>query len=174
MRECDVMFNLCDRLVRDSSPSANVLMEAWKCRTSPRVPAMQMFLHWGTLDYVLFESWVPRTSLQFFLTLLLSASLGYISQFLRAFRTQNENRYWGECTVDSVGFPSSREACTINAQRAALLSVIALNDLVVMLIAMSFNGWFILAIVVGTFAGALCFAHVSNKRDKNGQLYTHC
>jgi solute carrier family 31 (copper transporter), member 1 len=83
--DCDLLStyaNLCTQMPRMGQCSTyNAMCAAntslpW-CGNSNKLapPTMKMFFHGGISDYLLFESWVPRTPFQYFLAILFSFSL---------------------------------------------------------------------------------------------------
>ncbi|KAI9204065.1 Ctr copper transporter family-domain-containing protein [Polychytrium aggregatum] len=79
MAQCSTYAAYC----ADSSP----LSASPYCPASPQTsaPVMKMYFHTGLLDYVLFESWVPRTTAQFVGYWFFGFLLGVLFEFLQGY-----------------------------------------------------------------------------------------
>lgn len=70
MPQCDLVSGLCDRVARlGSGHDVLAAQEAFGCVTPRPVPKMQMYFHGGVEDYLLFQSWVPASSAEFYAAL---------------------------------------------------------------------------------------------------------
>ncbi len=129
-----------------------------KSRPDPDVPAMRMYFHTGIHEYLLLQSWVPRTNTAYALSCACVAALGAFLVWLRGARVLLELR------LHKLGAHARTSKYAANAQRGAMAVVISALDYALMLLAMTFNVGLVASILGGVGAGHLLFGHVGKAR----------
>ena len=139
-------------------------------------PEMRMYFHTGLVDYVLWESCVPRTPAAYALACAAIVVAGVVAVMLRGARTLVEQRWvraaatggatapadgalyysGGGGGADKNGVPSLARR---NAARAALVAASTTLEYALMLVAMTFNVGLYAAVVGGFALGTLLFGH---------------
>ncbi|RKO91583.1 Ctr copper transporter family-domain-containing protein [Blyttiomyces helicus] len=142
--------------------------------SSSAPPLMRMFFHTGLADYVLFESWVPRTNGQFtgaFIAIFLAAFLyeGYLAYnaLLEASWAKSVRTFPG---TDDAPAPASllKERLVRAGIRFASRFIGATAAYALMLITMTFNVGLFFAVVVGLAVGSAVFADVVRQGENKG------
>lgn len=167
---------------------AQTLLREMLCPSShhPQAPAMQMYFHWGFNDYVLFKSIVPANGTQYVLCIFGILAAGIVSSLLRGYKITREV-FWSENAIilndtrlstvtgslQETLLPDTHEAPTVgtgqdsvfkrNLQRAFLSGAMIVIDYALMLIAMTFNVGFFLAVVASFMLGQLFFGHIGHR-----------
>ncbi|KAL2915884.1 hypothetical protein HK105_204585 [Polyrhizophydium stewartii] len=134
-------------------------------------PLMQMFLHTGINDYVLFKSFVPRNNGQYFGALVFSFALAVLYHAISAFRkwrlaafaaqaralaaSGNKNRKWSPRTEIQ------------QLEKAVTRAVEVFVSYMLMLIVMAFNVGLIFAVIVGVLVGSYIFDRSPIQDDDN-------
>ena len=140
-------------------------------------PEMRMYFHTGLVDYVLWESAVPRTPAAYALACAAIVVAGVVAVMLRGARTLVEQRWvraaatggatapadgalyysgGGGGGADKGGVPSLARR---NAARAGLVAASTTLEYALMLVAMTFNVGLYAAVVGGFALGTLLFGH---------------
>ena len=136
-------------------------------------PAMKMYFHFGFSEYVLFQSFVPRTPFQYFLAWMFCFALAFFYEGLLAFGVIAEKK-WADGDRYASCFPakvtplenddatltqySTARGLSIASQRALLKFVTSTVGYAVMLLTMLFNVGLYFAVVVGLAFGTFIFA----------------
>ncbi|KAJ3148739.1 hypothetical protein HDU89_004589 [Geranomyces variabilis] len=180
---CDLMgtYALLCKAMPDMSQCAD-----WKamCAATPGLshcsagsaadpPVMRMFFHTGFADYVLFESWVPRTSGQYFGTWVAIFILGVFYEGWHAIIATYEAKFLRTTTKAADGnseanlMPNATTSSRVGDRiKHALLRFVAKAVTVtiayaLMLVAMTFNVGLFFAVVVGLATGSAIFTDVT-------------
>jgi len=146
------------------------------CGGDPSNPnsAVEMKMYWHTTinDYVLFKSWVPRTSWSYILTLVACFFFAVLYEGLKAFIAWLENKWRRDSLSinksESDTFLGDNVKLEIPAFDPTKDSIRSLLHMFsyglhywVMLLAMTYNVGIFLAILVGHAVGYLCFGRFS-------------
>ncbi|KAI8819223.1 Ctr copper transporter family-domain-containing protein [Fimicolochytrium jonesii] len=140
-------------------------------------PIMRMFFHTGFVDYVLFETWIPRTSGQYFGTWLAVFLLGIFYEawntFVATYESKLLQRHKATDTVSKTGLVPPNTASPIarptqqgnvvqRIQRAVVRGLAKFVTVTVayalMLVAMTFNVGLFFAVVLGLAIGSAIFS----------------
>jgi len=133
-------------------------------------PIMKMYFHTGIVDYILFQSWVPRTDGQYAAAVIGIILLGIIFEGLQSFRALMEFK-WKYPSPQSVSEgeiePLNGNQLTLSfggpfqlwldLQRAVIYVAEVFIGYCLMLIAMTFNVGLFLAVLAGLFVGHFTF-----------------
>ncbi|KAJ3164875.1 hypothetical protein HK101_000348 [Irineochytrium annulatum] len=111
-------------------------------------PEMQMYLHTGIVDYVLFKNWVPRTNAQYAGTWIFCFGLSVLYEAWLRMQLWALNDWSRRPRVSNV------VRATVRGSGRA---VSALFAYILMLIVMSFNVGLIFAVVIGLGVGSALF-----------------
>jgi len=146
-------------------------------------PIMRMYFHTGWVDYVLFETWVPRTRAAYFGTIVAIIILSILYEGIQTFQSYMEFKWNYEHEV-AVNGKSFSELDPINPnlklvwgktpfrfkvdlQRALLHTLQVIMGYSLMLIAMTFNVGMFLAVLGGIFVGHFFFARFRGISSKS-------
>jgi copper transporter 1 len=130
------------------------------------LPPMRMWLHADAEDAVLARQWVPRSPGSVAAACLGAAGGAAGAQALRAGRALLEAR-WAGSLAAGKGYGFGARAAR-NGVRALFTSAIALADLLLMLVAMTFS-WPLIASVAGGYGvGAALFGHIGERGAPGG------
>eukprot|EP01112_Ceratiomyxa_fruticulosa_P021110 TRINITY_DN734_c0_g1_i1.p1 TRINITY_DN734_c0_g1~~TRINITY_DN734_c0_g1_i1.p1 ORF type:complete len:377 (-),score=56.90 TRINITY_DN734_c0_g1_i1:117-1247(-) len=134
----------------------------------PGAVPMVMYFHMGILDYILLESWVPRTTGQYIGALFGVFLAQIFHELLKLVRKKSETHWQrsnygnpiNEEETPILGDKEKKEVIppfniVIDVTRALLQALEVAWGLLMMLIAMSFNVGLFIAIFVGSFVGTL-------------------
>jgi len=131
------------------------------------IPSMQMFFHWSLYDYVLFKTWVPQDSTQYAFALLGIFFFAILYEGLKAGRAVLEfkwrvQRQPQKIDVQRLVQSPSEEFLApfdfiVDSSRSLLRGAELVVSYFMMLIAMTFNGGFFIAIILGGIIGTFIF-----------------
>jgi copper transporter 1 len=163
MHECTAWKALCQKMQEP------LVKKLWKCPQDDTEdpPPMRMFLHFSTVDYILFSWWVPRDYRSYVLACGFCLLFGAASSTLRIFRTRYEAAMSTADDSNKSGEPQwfSPPSLGTNAKRACLLAMVSMIDFLLMLIVMSFNVGLILCCVGGLACGHFMFSHMTPRKS---------
>ncbi|KAF2085686.1 ctr copper transporter family protein [Saccharata proteae CBS 121410] len=126
---------------------------------------MNMLFTWDTTDLcIVFRQWHITSTFSLIWSLLAVAALCAGYEAVR----EVSRRYEASVAVgakDNVGIPrrptSSRDERKAKLVKASLYAVQVFYSFFIMLLFMTYNGWVMLAVAVGAFAGYLMFGNAS-------------
>ncbi|OAE21453.1 hypothetical protein AXG93_3506s1270 [Marchantia polymorpha subsp. ruderalis] len=125
---------------------------------------MHMTFYWGTIATLLFDEWVTRTPLQYYLSLVAIVIFAIIHEWLFMFRVsiaskQNGPRAGGlENNAPLLEKLPAPKSGVWDIIVALLYGVNASTGYLLMLLVMSFNGGVFIAVVVGLVIGFALFS----------------
>mmetsp|Transcript_21227 Transcript_21227/g.36459 ORF Transcript_21227/g.36459 Transcript_21227/m.36459 type:complete len:374 (+) Transcript_21227:111-1232(+) len=126
-------------------------------------PPMRMYFHTGTKEYILFESWVPRSRSEFafavllvFLSGMFFESLPHIRSFFEA-RWGTDARWGSDADVTKRRHMGLFAKLVVRVSRSAFRLLEAVVAYLLMLVAMTFNVPLFLAVVCGIAFGNFVF-----------------
>ncbi|KAG6556342.1 hypothetical protein Mapa_002285 [Marchantia paleacea] len=135
---------------------------------------MHMTFYWGTQATLLFDEWVTKTLLQYYLSLLAIVIFAIIHEWLFMLRVciaskQSSPRAGGpEHNVPLLEkLPAPKSGVYRDTMVALLYGVNASTGYLLMLLIMSFNGGVFIAVVVGLVIGFALFRSKSASVDVN-------
>ncbi|BBN08395.1 solute carrier family 31 (copper transporter), member 1 [Marchantia polymorpha subsp. ruderalis] len=134
---------------------------------------MHMTFYWGTIATLLFDEWVTRTPLQYYLSLVAIVIFAIIHEWLFMFRVsiaskQNGPRAGGlENNAPLLEKLPAPKSGVWDIIVALLYGVNASTGYLLMLLVMSFNGGVFIAVVVGLVIGFALFRSKSASVDIN-------
>jgi len=140
------------------------------------VPQMKMYFHFGFQDYILFKEWVPQNAGQYWAAILGIFIATVLFEALRALHAMFETRERDLNTEKSENQPlmpkhdtqSSKNDLGLNLFRAFFRAAEFTVAYFLMLIAMTFNVGFFIALIVGIFIGTFIFGrfHFSDNPNR--------
>lgn len=156
MRQCSYWHTFCS------------VIPSWTlCAGTPGqiIPAMKMYFHTGFSEYILFKEWVPQNAFQYWLAIFSIVVIAIVYELLRAFRAIFEKRARApqkrtddqETLLDGGNGDYVPFKIGTDFTRALLRSVELALSYFLMLIAMTFNVGFFLALILGAFIGTVLF-----------------
>jgi len=160
MDECDDWKTMC-------------VLSSWTLCTNSAIPRMAMYFHWWISDYILFENWVPQTTVAYVMAVIGTFLLAVLAEGVKVLRQRREanwrielrqilNQALTEKTrmvnSDTPSLHSQPYIYSIEIQRALLKIIETFCHYICMLIAMTFNGGLFLAVILGAGAGSLLWA----------------
>lgn len=178
MRQCGEYDSLC----------SNDSTLPWCGTSSTKLdpPIMRMFFHFGLSDYVLFESWVPRNGIQYFVAFVGCFLLAIFYELLQVFIAKKEID-WAKNSESKVsnsknddpkvyyttswknigGFSQGKSGVFIAFNRGLLRLLSTTIGYALMLIAMTFNVGLFLAVIFGFGFGSFLFVPVIQKSKES-------
>jgi len=159
MAECSLWNNLCKNIsgwsLCGSTPTPEVL------------PKMQMYFHFGFTDYILFQDWTAQNATQYYLAIAGIFTLAFIYEALKTARAVFEAQARVRTLIDhqleenqTLMPPQARIPqfdFITDFSRSILRGIEFILAYSMMLIAMSFNVGFCIALVAGVVAGTFLF-----------------
>jgi len=158
--ECSMWRNLCKNI------------STWPlCATTTpgALPEMQMYFHFGFTDYILFKDWIPQNSTQYYLAIAGIFILALIYEALRTARALFEAQVRVHTVmqqqqqleqIQSLLPPEARMPhfdCVTELSRSIFRGAEFILSYFMMLIAMTFNVGFCIALVAGVVTGTFLF-----------------
>jgi len=136
-----------------------------------RLPAMRMYFHLGIVDYLLFESLIPQTPLQYSFCIIAIFIFAFLFEGLKGlrvllesnWRVQNQKKYTVSDSqfllkADDTAIPPFD--CKVDLLRAVIRGIELTFSYFLMLVAMTFNVGFFLAVIFGAVVGTLTFGRL--------------
>ncbi|KAL3688583.1 hypothetical protein R1sor_014892 [Riccia sorocarpa] len=133
---------------------------------------MHMTFYWGTKATLLFDEWVTKTPLQYYLSLLGIIIFAVVHEWLFTFRVRLASKK-GSPRADGLDrplldqFPKQKSLAFQEGLVALLYGVNASTGYLLMLLVMSFNGGVFIAVVVGLVNGYAFFRSKTGPEDTN-------
>ncbi|GBG24502.1 Protein P80 [Hondaea fermentalgiana] len=189
MPQCKMVEDTCKTLSkRRFDEDAQYFMETLKCpQRMDMIPEMKMYFHWGIHEYIIFEWLVPRTIIEYFAACATIVMAGIFSTLLKGLRHRRQ-QLWNasplamhrsdpNCglgfsgalsALASIAFDNSVEVLPSgtagrllarNVTRAGFTCVITVIDYGLMLLAMTFNGGFLLSVILSFGLGQVLYGH---------------
>jgi hypothetical protein len=187
MKGCSVIRSICDE-VASITPQSQATMAISKglsiCHNKKDgsnsnnsiPPPMRMFLHFDIVDYVLLEKWVPRNNWDCFMACFGTIMLVILLQMVKMIKFDREQQQQQEqieiqtITNNNKWYPTTKKDWILNLECAIWSTMISSIDLAIMLIAMTFNGYLIVSILVGVFISQVCVGHRFRMMKQQQQL----
>jgi len=150
MSECEAWQEMCAPIQDWSLCSA---------QSGNNIPPMRMYFHWGIMDYVLLQAWVPNSSLTYAATWIAVFVITVLFEVLKLVRTRYERRWTEELNEyvsvnsDNVQGPPFRFQADF--MRAILHTIEVGWGFLVMLVVMTYNVGLFIAVLAGSFIGML-------------------
>jgi len=124
---------------------------------------MKMYFHTGYFDYILFQEWVPQDALQYWLAILGIFLATVVYEILRSVRPVMIRSQPQGKTPETEGLLSEQNNNSFLAPldmgreilRAFLRTVEVTLSYLLMLVVMTFNVGYFLALIAGAFVGAI-------------------
>ncbi|KAJ3394483.1 hypothetical protein HDU92_006868 [Lobulomyces angularis] len=173
MKQCGEWKSLCA-----ATPTLSFCPSSSGSEESEGPPAMKMFFHSGFADYVLFEKWVPRNALQYWLSNLALFVLAIFYEGLSTYLILLEAK-WSKFNKaaacypyrlsTAAGFPSSSSSTfphsgiRIALTRFLFKFVLTTLGYALMLVTMTFNIAMYFSVVLGFAFGTLIFGGLSKR-----------
>lgn len=131
-------------------------------------PVMRMYFHTGIKDYVLFKEWVPKSNLGYFGTWVAVFVMGVLFDGLKFIRTRLENKWAQSSEYEKINehgnidthqnkSHATKFRWTVDIPRGFLQALETTWGYFLMLIAMTFNVGLFMAVIAGSFFGAVIF-----------------
>eukprot|EP00158_Paraphelidium_tribonemae_P004374 Partr_v1_DN26720_c0_g2_i2_m9086 putative Ctr copper transporter family len=188
MEQCSQWKAMCTA----SDETASAYPEFCGSTTGHNPPVMRMYFHAGFADYVLFHGWVPRNSIQYWLTIIVIILLGVLYELLVTTRSIKE-RQWaaeslgaaqryisvdgesGQAVYDKFGgrftFWTGGAAPKFVIGNEMMRALFQFTETTLsyslMLIAMTFNIGMFIAVPVGLAVGAVAFGRFRGDLPRN-------
>ncbi|KAI9203865.1 Ctr copper transporter family-domain-containing protein [Polychytrium aggregatum] len=188
--DCDMFttyFNLCKEMpgmqqcaIYSSFCSAHPEFTLCQVSTALDPPTMKMYFHTGILDYVLFESWVPRTTLQYIGYIVATLLVSFVYEGIVAYSQVLESQ-WNhqllkakgafdqEHSVSAKGL-SGIQKTRITLVRGGLRFLTTTLGYSIMLITMTFNYGLFFAVIFGLVFGTMVFGQWSKEAITNQRI----
>jgi len=154
------------------------------CKDSPGnvIPEMKMFFHFGIVDYILFESWVPYDELTYVISLVAVFFMALLHEGFKVVKVNIEARWkltakYEPLSRNSSSIINSKTHITINYApfewkrdflRAVYRTIDVTFHFFLMLVAMTFNVGLFLAVILGYGTGHLVFSRLSKPQVISG------
>jgi len=177
MPQCSDWKMMCDSLPNEQKNSMMAICGSTSSENA--TPLMRMYFHTGVLDYVLFESWVPRNKWQYFLTCIAILALGIFSTYLKVIKARTETTWRKGLIVSTLDtnlltcpllsnskHPKQIKIGFRNLIRFCFSLVITTLDYFLMLIAMTFNAGLFASVILSFATGQLLFGHLLTEHDQ--------
>jgi len=133
-------------------------------------PMMELYFHASLQDYVLFMGWIPQTPVEYFFTILFIIFLGVIHEGAKTVHTvieqltilrQKENPIVTKFNKAMPQMKIRRFSWKLEILRTVAFTIQTFLHFVLMLITMTFNVGFFIAVIVGLGLGSLFFRKIS-------------
>jgi len=131
------------------------------------IPIMRMFFHWGKVDYVLFEKWVPYNDATYAAAWVGTLVFTILWEVLKLFRSRLEKR-WSDDGYVSINGPGvfngeAQFSAKKDITRAIFHTVELAWGFLVMLIVMTYNIGLCFAVLAGAFIGSLLVGRIERR-----------
>ncbi|GIL86105.1 hypothetical protein Vretimale_13861 [Volvox reticuliferus] len=175
---CDVYASWCEASAAWEQPGGDGNSVRHYCRgaevyggatSSSDIPSMLMFFHQRTREILLFRSWLPKTAGEAFGSFIAITGMSFATVLIRTAQhimvTAAATGRLGPLLAPTLTPPvlwwlPSRGQMLLNLLSSIITLVVSTLDLFAMLIAMTFNGAYFAAVVLGYGLGTLLLGHL--------------